>query len=198
MAASCRQQHHGVLWFGAPYQNYGAGQLAGCGYSAPTTLNGQVTSELAHLWSVTLGNIPFYGTNPDSQKIETTTYYPRGLQQTHTKYVGLPGWGMLNQGDMNFSPSSYYDSPTSFWMNGPEGLKVFNVAVGFQGSQRSWSPICDPNGRYCENPYQWANVLAVHDGDLMPVPEPAVVVLMFAGLAVVAPYAHARRMRRGV
>lgn len=172
------------------YNPYGS--ATACGYNAPLALNGEVTSELAHLWTVTLGNVPFYGSDPASQAYQITQCDEQGFGCVdRLGYEGQVGWGMVNGGDLNFQAAT-------FWIG--NGSLVFNT-TGFQGAMQWWGELCTPSGTNCVPvDIQRAALIAVHDGDVFAsqVPEPSSLWLTAAGLLGLALRRERQRSGRHV
>jgi len=110
-----------------------------CGFNVQTA-----TSELAHLWYVTLGNKALYDTAGNTQ----------------------PGWGKTNTGDFEYMGNAYWSGLG--YAPDPGRAWYFWTWAGEQTSQSKTT---------------WSGALAVHTGDVAPVPEPQTYALMLMGIS---------------
>jgi hypothetical protein len=121
-----------------------------CGYNPSPA-----SSELAHMFYVTLGNLARCA--PNDGNCSSGEQVGWGLSNT-AKFSGMQGYYFL---DSEFIPDPLSPSPGLAWS--------FYAYDGFQGAISQHTAI-------------WA--VAVKNGDIQPVPEPSTFLLMLAGGAI--------------
>lgn len=133
-----------------------------CGYNVDTS-----TSEIAHMWYVTLGGKPLYDTAGNN-----TGYYTGPPTANDANFVGMQ--------------YGYYWIGTSYKGLPPGRAWSFSTNVGQQGTYA----LDGANGGLF--------AVAVHDGDVQAIPEPATYGLLLAGIMVIsASMRRSGRVRSG-